>query len=41
MPITRARAADREADRCDQLAAEHDEHVHSIRQFLIRDSARA
>ena len=37
----RAREADQEADRCDQLAVEHDEHVHSIRQFLIRDSARA
>ena len=35
----RAREADREADRCDQLATEHDEHVHSIRQFLMRDSA--
>jgi hypothetical protein len=35
----RAREADREADRCDQLATEHDEHVHSIRQFLMRDPA--
>jgi two-component system chemotaxis response regulator CheB len=36
----RAREADREANRCDQLAAEHDEHVHTIRQFVMGASAR-
>jgi two-component system chemotaxis response regulator CheB len=36
----RAREADREASRCEQLAAEHDEHVHSIRQFVMGEFAR-
>jgi two-component system, chemotaxis family, protein-glutamate methylesterase/glutaminase len=36
----RARDADREANRWDQLAAEHDEHVHAIRQFLMGEAAR-
>ena len=37
MPSTRARQASEEASRWDELAAEHDQHVHSIRQLVMRD----
>ena len=36
----RARACAREAQRWDQLAAEHDGHVRSIREFLMTSSGR-
>ena len=36
----RARQANQEASRWDELAAEHDQHVQSIRQLVMRDSAR-